>query len=717
MLKLENDFKVTISATFTPDLLKDSFIFWKEKLNLPMQLQFTPLNSIFEQLANPNSEVRTNPHCNAILIRFDDWCRVDAGFEEASGNSDMIVGKIGKNIEELAQLLKNAVETDLNTYIVCTCASSKNLVEIDIKLLEQKLFDELKSVPNIYTFSGDEVLETYTVHNYYDSFTDAIGHVPYKQEYYDVYGTYLIRKICSIYKRPYKVIVTDCDNTLWKGIIGEDGLTGIQVDESRKALQEFLVKKSGEGILICLCSKNNKEDVEEVFEKLDGMVLKNKQISASMINWDRKSKNIRALAQELNLGLDSFVFIDDSQAECMEVKYSLPEVLTLCLPENETEIPAFIKNIWVLDNNQVTEEDKVRTEMYLHNRERKLFEKTQDSLIDYINGIDMQIHIDQVHMQDLERTYQLMLRINQFNLSGMKYLKAAYIDMVNDPNQLIASVRAKDRFGDYGIIGLILCGVDSNELTVHNMMLSCRALCKGVEYKMLSYIGAYAKQKGANTVTVRIASTQKNKIALEFAERVFEKNEDVNVSSDFLENIKFQDYINKSVNQQEHNTKNEIKQPEENDDIDRDFMDTMSEIALILNNTDCIHQEIVRFRASKITERKEYVAPRNEIEEEIAKIWEEVLEVDHIGIYDSIFELGGESIKAIQILSRVRVQFETELSLTVLFEGELTVEKLAKATEESILNSFDEDLLNKELAEIENMSEEEIEALLSAEQI
>ena len=144
-------------------------------------------------------------------------------------------------------------------------------------------------------------------------------------------------------------------------------------------------------------------------------------------------------------------------------------------------------------------------------------------------------------------------------------------------------------------------------------------------------------------------------------------------------------------------------------------MDLMSEIATELNNTESIHQGIVEHRASKIAERGEYVAPRNEIEVEIAKIWEEVLEVDKIGIKDNIFELGGESIKAIQILSRVRAKFETDISLAVLFDGELTVEKLAQVTEESIFNSFDVDLLSEELAKIENMSEDELEALLKGE--
>ena len=162
---------------------------------------------------------------------------------------------------------------------------------------------------------------------------------------------------------PYKVIVVDCDNTLWKGVVGEAGIAGIVIAPAWRHLQQFMVELSRKGVLICLCSKNAESDVLDVFEQRQDMILKRDHLVSWRINWQPKSENIRSLAQELNLGLDSFIFLDDNPIECAEVRASCPEVLTLRLPI-EGDVVGFLDHVWAFDHVNVTAEDQQRTAMY-----------------------------------------------------------------------------------------------------------------------------------------------------------------------------------------------------------------------------------------------------------------------------------------------------------------------------------------------------------------
>ena len=165
---------------------------------------------------------------------------------------------------------------------------------------------------------------------------------------YVAIGTTLFRALVSSNSQPLKVIVLDCDNTLWQGVCAEDGVLGISVTEGHRHLQEFAVEQMKSGMLICLCSKNNEKDVFQIFEQRKEMLLKREHFISWRLNWNQKSDNLKALAQELNLGLESFLLIDDNPVECAEVRINCPEVLTLQLPQKSETIPSFLNGIWPL---------------------------------------------------------------------------------------------------------------------------------------------------------------------------------------------------------------------------------------------------------------------------------------------------------------------------------------------------------------------------------
>ena len=243
--------------------------------------------------------------------------------------------------------------------------------------IREQIAAALQGIPGLCLIGPDD-LKPYPVEVYYDPQRDQLGHIPYTPLFYAALGTILARRVHALKSPAYKVIVLDCDNTLWKGVVGEEGIAGITIPPAWSRLQQFMVEQASKGVLLCLCSKNDESDVLDVFEQRPDMVLKRDHLVAWRINWEPKSENIRALAQELNLGLDSFIFLDDNPVECAEVQAGCPEVLTLRLPI-DGDIAGFIEHVWAFDRLSVTSEDQQRTAMYqAGNRTRPIPEAGHD---------------------------------------------------------------------------------------------------------------------------------------------------------------------------------------------------------------------------------------------------------------------------------------------------------------------------------------------------
>jgi len=191
---------------------------------------------------------------------------------------------------------------------------------------EQTLLLEAGPIPNVHTISSAVLMQRYPVKDYYDPHGCDLGHIPFTPECYAAMGTALFRTSFNLNRRPFKVIVLDCDNTLWKGVCGEDGPLGIEVAEPCRRLQEFMIDQMNTGMLLCLCSKNNEKDVLDVFDQRTEMPLKREHLVSWRINWNTKSENIKSLAKELNLGLDSFIFVDDNPVDWGKIKIA-PECI------------------------------------------------------------------------------------------------------------------------------------------------------------------------------------------------------------------------------------------------------------------------------------------------------------------------------------------------------------------------------------------------------
>ncbi len=342
----------------------------------------------------------------------------------------------------------------------------------------------------------------------------------YTINFFKVYSELVKPAFMAATGRAKKILVLDCDNTLWGGIIGEDSYSGIQMsDETLKGkvfqeVQTILRGLKREGVLLALCSKNNLSDINEVLSKHPDMVLKNNDFAAKKINWKDKATNLRELAIELNLGLDSFLFVDDSAFEIGLIQRELPQVKCVQVPQNLSEYPSIMRELKQnFFNLSRTGEDALRTEMYLQEQQRKDQAFRFKSVEDYLASLDLKIKILCDMQIPVSRAAQMTQKTNQFNLTTRRYTEADILRMVNDSHYMLVVFSVEDRYGDYGATGMIIVRQDSNtpgNALIDSFLMSCRIIGRNIEYKIFDEVVQILWTRGINYLRAEYLRTEKN---------------------------------------------------------------------------------------------------------------------------------------------------------------------------------------------------------------
>ncbi|MDB6112376.1 MAG: FkbH like protein, partial [Pedosphaera sp.] len=501
---------LAIAATFVAEPLGDSLKFWTKELELPSRLEFAPYNQIFQQLLDPGSLLATNVRgINVVLLRWEDWERCE-GSTEADGLEH---GKerLERNAEEFIKAIKMASSRTAVPWLVCFCptagVTADNPRVVIHQQVETRLSAELERLNGVYLVTAKELNELYPVADYHDPRTEELGRIPYTPLFFTALGTMIVRKFHAQKRPAFKVIVLDCDQTLWAGVCGEDGPKGIRLDPARLALQEFMRAQYEAGMLLCVSSKNNEEDVTAVFNQRPEMPLRREHFAGWRVNWRPKSENLKSLAQELRLGLDSFIFIDDNPVECAEVDANCGEVLTLQLPEAPELIPQFLKHCWAFDHLRLSKEDRQRTALYKEDQRREHFRSESSTLGNFLAGLDLKVVIEALSESQLSRTSQLTQRTNQFNFTTRRRTESELQAIRQNGNPEVFTVSVSDRFGDYGLVGTMILRPATNALVVDSFLLSCRVLGRGVEHQMLARLGKIALRHGLEVVDVHFVPT------------------------------------------------------------------------------------------------------------------------------------------------------------------------------------------------------------------
>ncbi len=330
-----------------------------------------------------------------------------------------------------------------------------------------------------------------------------------------------MRFVIPLSGRIAKALVVDLDNTLWGGVIGEDGMTGIKVGTeypgaAYQALQRALLDLSRKGILLAVCSKNNLDDAMEALDKHPGMLLQSKDFAAVRINWTDKSQNLREIAQELNIGVDSLAFVDDNRFEREQVRAALPEVLVVDLPENPLEYASAVRDCPVFERLTLSAEDQQRTAMYAGQKARTGAEQSFQSKEDFFRFLEQEGEIATVSDLTIGRIAQLTQKTNQFNLTTRRYTEQQIADMAARPEWQILSIKVRDRFGDHGLVGVAITHDQGDQCEIDTLLMSCRVIGRTIETAFLAHLAKRAAGRGCKQLVGWFLPTKKNAPARDF---------------------------------------------------------------------------------------------------------------------------------------------------------------------------------------------------------
>lgn len=692
-------FRFAIAATFTAEPLRPVISFWSGPLNAAFDIRFAPYNQIAQSLLDRGSELGSNTHgVNAVLLRLEDLGEFDG---------DGALAQLEGNITALMQQVRAAVPALSVPLIFCLCPSSPAFLETPERRSFKKRMTALISAaldetPGVQFLHYEQVERLYPVESPHDPEGERLGRIPYTELYFCALATALVRCAHALFMPPFKVIALDCDNTLWSGICGEDGCENVFLDPPRRDLQEFMADQRESGMLLTLASKNNEQDVLDTFAAHPEMPLQLRHFTSWRLNWQSKPENLVSLSEELGLGLDSFIFVDDNPKECAELSSALPQVLTLALPEKIEHTSEFLKHVWAFDHPVVTEEDRNRNVYYSQQQEFGAEVRRAASLEDFMASLDLRVSIQPMAESKVTRVAQLTQRTNQFNLSTIRRTEAEVRALGE-----VYTVEVSDRFGDYGLVGAVICEQAGSELLIDTFLLSCRVLGRGVEHRVGAFLGQAALTRGLNWVVFNYERTQKNSPAREFLESLPE-GERTPRETGFVLRVAAASLTSLQWSAPERAASATPVSKPSIAGVRRavDYACIANELcsaATVLHAVRASHAPAVT--AESMTET----------EAALARIWAELLEKPAVSAHDNFFDLGGHSLLAVLLLLRIREGFGVELSIDDVYSGTLTLSDLAARIETAQLGGIDPGEYAALLAEIEGMSDEEARALLSTE--
>ena len=346
---------------------------------------------------------------------------------------------------------------------------------------------------------------------------------PYTEQLWFDAGRMIGRILAAERISSKKCIVLDLDNTLWGGIVGEDGLEGIQLSDefpgkAYRDFQRYLLHLKNNGILLAVASKNNPGDAYEVFEKHDAMVLSRSDITHFEIHWESKVESIKRIAQTLDIGLDSLVFVDDSLKEIAEVSARLPEVTCIVVPEELADLPSLLASTELFDVAEITDEDRRRTEMITANIARKQTQSTM-SEEEFRQSLGLEIDVFTVDRQHLARVTQLINKTNQFNLTTIRRTQDEVEALVASKDALVFGMHVRDKYGDYGLVGVAILKRHEATCIIDTLLMSCRVLGRGAENALFAAIGEGAAAFGCQILQGKYVPTAKNAMVKDLYQR------------------------------------------------------------------------------------------------------------------------------------------------------------------------------------------------------
>jgi FkbH-like protein len=387
--------------------------------------------------------------------------------------------------------------------------------------LNGKLTALAREFPGVCVLDYDGLVARSGRARFHDERKWLTARMPIATDYLWPLANEYLRFVLPLTGRVAKALVLDLDNTVWGGVLGEDGTDALQLDGEYPgagflALQRAVLSLHARGVILAIASKNEHNDAMAVLEHDPRMLLRPQHFAALRINWNDKAKSLREIADELNIGLDAIAFMDDSPVERNRVRQALPDVSVIDLPADPMEYAQTLRECPLFQRLSVSAEDRERGRYYTDQRQRRALHESSASLEDYLRSLETEVNVQAVQQRSIPRMAQLTQKTNQFNLTGHRYTEAQIARMIADTAICVYEVSVKDRFGDSGLVGTAITR-DSGPVTeLDTMLLSCRVIGRGIETAMLAHIAKQARERGARRLRGWFLPTRKNAPAQDF---------------------------------------------------------------------------------------------------------------------------------------------------------------------------------------------------------
>jgi len=522
-------FRLALLSNATMDMIVPALVASAARHGIDLEVIQPAFDQVAQEAFSPDSKVNTSSP-DAVLMAFDYRAlplRLSLGDSDAS--SATVQSALG-----YLKALRDGIKAYSNT--VCIFQSFAPPVEQLFGSLDRTLPGTMRSLVDainrelaalVYA-SGDVLLdvaalaETVGLAEWHNASMWNLGKFPFSDDLIPLYGDHVARTVAAIRGKSRKVLILDLDNTVWGGVIGDDGVVGIKVaqgdaqGEAHLAVQRLARDLRERGVLLAVSSKNSDEIARLPFEHHPEMLLKLEHFAVFQANWQDKATNIQAIADELSLGLDSIVFLDDNPVERGLVRSLLPQVAVPELPEDPAWYARTLAAAGYFEAIALAEEDLKRAGFYQDNAKRATLQKRVGGVDAYLASLDMTITFQPFDEMGRARIVQLINKSNQFNLTTRRYSEPEIVDAENDPSVFTLQVRLADVFGDGGMISVVICRPGREGVwEIDTWLMSCRVLGRKVENMVLREMIEHARAAGIRKLTGVYIPTDRNKLVME----------------------------------------------------------------------------------------------------------------------------------------------------------------------------------------------------------
>lgn len=390
-----------------------------------------------------------------------------------------------------------------------------------IREINRRLIDLASELPGVHVIDYEGLIARYGRRHWHDERKWLTARMPISSECLMPLAREYLRLLLPLAGLMAKVLVVDLDNTLWGGVVGEDGLEGVQVGPEYPGaayheLQRAILALCSRGVLLAVASKNNEDDALKMLDAHPRMLMRSRDLAASRINWNDKAQSLREIAVELNVGLDSLVFLDDSRVERERIRAALPEVTVIETPEDPMLRAQALRDCPLFERISVSHEDRQRSRLYAEQGQRADLQHRAATLEGFLQSLEMKMEMREMQPDALGRLAQLTQKTNQFNLTTRRYSEQELVQLASTPGARVYQVRVCDRFGDNGLVGVAIIRAAEDTWEIENFLLSCRVIGRTIENAMLARIANDAAAIGARRLKGWFLATRKNEPASGF---------------------------------------------------------------------------------------------------------------------------------------------------------------------------------------------------------